>query len=51
MKLRLALIGVMLALPLLYVTAAHWQKSLGSAGALGFVAVLCFWLLVPERKE
>ncbi len=50
MKLRMSLLALMLAFPLLYLTGAVLQDGIASTLALVFVATICGWLLKPERK-
>ena len=51
MKQRLSLFAVIIALPLLYISGARLQDGQLSTWALIFVAVLCLWLLAPERNR
>ncbi len=50
MKLRIALLALMLAFPLLYLSGAVFQNELASIAALLFVAAICLYLLKPERE-
>ncbi|MDP9378950.1 MAG: hypothetical protein M3Q29_02160 [Chloroflexota bacterium] len=51
MKLRIALLALLVALPLLYVTGAYLQNEGGATVGLALVAALCLWLIVPEGKR
>ncbi len=50
MKMRLVLFALILAFPVLYVSGAVVQFDVASLAVLLFVAAVCCWLLIPERK-
>jgi hypothetical protein len=50
MKLRMSLLALMLAFPLLYLGGAILRSSIISTLALLFMAGVCFFLLMPEKK-
>lgn len=49
MKLRLSLLALALAFPLLYVAGARQGNALASILVLGALVVVCLVLLLPER--
>ncbi len=51
MRLSYALMALIVAFPLLYVGAALLRSETLSAAALVLVAVICYGLLLPERKK
>ncbi len=51
MKLRIALLALMLAFPLLYLSGAIFQSEVSSVLSLLFVAAVCLYLLKPDKKS
>ncbi len=50
MKLRLALLALILAFPLLYLSGAVFESRVGSILALLFVAAVCLYLLKSDGR-
>lgn len=51
MRLRVALVALILLFPALYVSGAVLRAEVASAVVLGLVGLLCAWLLLPEGGQ